>query len=259
MHSALYRGRMQHRRHSPKNHRFGYRMWMAYLDLDEVEGLGSASRLFSVEGRNVLAFRRRDYLGEADLPLSEAVRLRVGEVLGRRPEGSIRMLTQLRCLGYCFNPVTFYYCFDPDEQLDAVVAEITNTPWGERRAYVLDAAQALRDHGELRFAFDKDFHVSPFFGMDHRYEWSFSEPSGSLEVSMRNLRAGEVVFDASMQLERRAFDRNGLRACLVRHPFMTGKVIAAIHWQALRLWLKRVPVHLHPRRLAEVGAESSEP
>jgi len=249
-HSALHVGSVRHRRFLPKPHAFRYGLHLVYLDLDE---LGSAFRdrwLWSVERRNWASFRRADYLGDPDQDLATAVRDRVDAELGRRPDGPVRMLTQLRYLGYCFNPVTFYYCFAPGgERLEAIVAEITNTPWGERHAYVLDAETAeTTKSGVLRWGFDKVFHVSPFMAMDHRYDWRFSVPAPDrpLVVHMENRRGDDLWFDATLTTEPRALDGRNCAGALLRHPFMTGKVLAGIYWQALRLWMKRTPFHPHP-------------
>lgn len=261
--SAVYVGRVHHARHAPRPHRFSYGLFMLYLDLDEVERAFDGRWLWSHERWNVASFRRRHYLGPPDRPLADCVRERVEGALGAAPpRGPVRVLTHVAFLGYCFNPVSFYYLFEEDgTTLHSVTAEITNTPWKERHAYVL-AASGAEERGEWRtWGFPKDFHVSPFFPMDHQYRWSFTtprrEPGSRLRVAMENhAPAGPPaaglepprtrVFDAALELERRPLDARELRRCLVRHPWMTGKVHAAIYWQALRLWLKRTPFFDHP-------------
>ena len=245
--SAIYRGTVHHRRFEPTEHRFSYRLFLLYLDLDELDRVFAGRWLWSIERPNLASFRRADYLGDPDRPLRDAVLDRVAASGAARPAGPVRMLTHVRYFGYCFNPVTFYYCFDATgSTVEAVVAEITNTPWGERHAYVV-ARQPGDDGGVLEAEFQKDFHVSPFFGMDHVYRWRFTEPGASLGVAMENRRLDRRVFDATLGLRRQPLTGRALAGALVRHPFMTGKVIAAIYWQALRLKLKRVPVHPHPR------------
>lgn len=251
LHSGYYLGRVQHRRLRPNRHGFGYRVAWIYLDLDEGPRAFAGSRLFRFEAPGLFSFQRRDHLedpdGRTEGDLGDAVRARVGASLGRRPSGPVRVLTQLRGLGYVFNPVTFYLCFEGDT-LDAVVAEITNTPWGERHAYVLDARRCGPD-GPWRFEFDKDFHVSPFFDMDQRYRWSFAlhgaEPA-SIEVNMTNFESGEAVFHAGMKLERRELSPATLRRVALRFCLQTWLVHAAIYWQAGLLWLKRTPFFTHP-------------
>jgi DUF1365 family protein len=262
--SGYYVGAVEHRRLVPRPHEFRYRVAWVYLDLDEGPRAFAGSRLFSHEGPGLFRFLRSDHLRDADGgvtgDLREAVRGRVEQALGRRPSGAVRVLTQLRALGYVFNPVSFYLCFE-GEELDAVVAEITNTPWGERHAYVLDARRGPAG-GPWRFDFDKQFHVSPFFDMDQRYRWSFSlrgEGPASIEVHMTNLESGEAVFHAGMRLERRALEPAGLRRIAARFLLQTWMVHAAIYWQAALLWWKRTPFFTHPdkRRPAIDGAADS--
>ena len=205
--SAIYVGRVRHRRFAPRPHAFAYRLFMMYLDLDELPELFAGRWLWRHERRGLAAFHRADYLGDPRQPLSDAVRDLVAARTGRRPRGPVRMLTHLRYAGYAFNPVTFYYCWDgADAAPAAIVAEITNTPWGERHAYVLSANASTGAASTLRFGFAKRFHVSPFMPMDHEYEWRFTRPGRRLAVHMRNRRARQCVFDASLVLERRPLD-----------------------------------------------------
>jgi DUF1365 family protein len=246
--SAIYVGELRHRRFVPSASGFRYPLHMVYLDLDELEHVFDGRWLWSVERRNWAAWRRSDYLGDRGVPLREAVLARVEAAVGERPAGPVRVLTQLRYLGFCFNPVTFYYCFDAGAQrVEAIVAEITNTPWNERHAYVLArAAATVAVNGTQRWQFDKDFHVSPFMAMDHRYDWRFSAPGRGLVVHMENHREGARWFDATLTMRRSELDERSLARALLRHPFMTGEVAAAIYWQAARLWLRGVPFHAHP-------------
>ena len=255
--SAVYIGGVRHRRHAPHPHAFRYPLFMLYLDLAELEQVFAGRWLWSVGRRNVAAFHREDYLGDPALSLDEAVRRRYADVVGRRPRGPIRLLTHLRYFGYSFNPVSFYYCFDEEGQsLEGVVAEITNTPWRQRHSYVLpvQAAQAAADG--WRWRFDKRFHVSPFLPMDRSYQWRFSTPGRRLFVHMNVERPGGAQnggearpgreFDATLTLERRPLSAATLAGCLLRYPWMTARVIQAIHWQAFLTWWRRNPVYDHP-------------
>lgn len=245
-HSAIYRGWVRHRRRGTPSHEFRYRLSMLYLDLDELPRAFDGRWLWSVERSNVVSVRRADYLGDPAQPLDEAVRDVIEAELGFRPDGAVRMLTQPRTFGLVFNPVTFYYAFAAGDDRDpvALVAEITNTPWGERHRYVLDG----RGGSGLAASFPKRFHVSPFFDMDHEYVWRFWEPGERLSVHMQNLRDGERVFDASLHLEREPLTGSALARGLLAHPFMAAKIVAGIYWQAARLWLKRARFHPHPAR-----------
>jgi DUF1365 family protein len=239
--SAIYLGRLVHRRLGPKPHAFAYRLYMLYLDLDELESL-PASRWFGVERARPLSFRRRDYLGDPARPLKTQVLDEVERTLGFRPGGPVRLLTHVRSLGYVFNPVSFYYCFDDaGREVQAVVSEITNTPWGERHRYVVRARA-----GGIEARFVKGFHVSPFLAMDQTYAWTFSAPGEQLRVRMRNEVQGSVVFRAQLALVRHPFTAAALRRVAVGLPLMSWRVHAAIYLQALRLWLKGAPFHPHP-------------
>lgn len=247
--SAVYEGIVRHRRHAPHPHAFRYRMAQLYLDLDEVDRVFDRRWLWSSKRRNLAEFRRSDFLGDPSQSLSDAVRERAAGVLGRRPQGPIRLLAHLRYAGVSFNPVSFYYCYTVDgTALDCIVAEITNTPWKERHAYVLPVEAAMAHGRALHWSFAKEFHVSPFIDMARDYRWRFTAPDEHLHVHMDVMREGEREFDATLHLQRRPLDAISLRRVLWRYPLMTAHVLGAIHWQALRLWLKRNPVYDHPSK-----------
>lgn len=253
MNSCLYRGAVRHRRREPVVHDFRTSLFMLYLDLDELPAVFDGRWLWSARRPNLAWFRRADYLGDPRQPLDAAVRDLVAARTGVRPTGPIRLLTHLRYFGFVMNPVSFYYCFDTSgRRVEALVAEITNTPWGERHAYVL---RAPPDGARLqRFRFSKTFHVSPFMGMEHEYDWRFSPPGERLLVHMQNHTPAGKLFDATLTLRRQPLGGRALAAALLRHPAMTAQVALAIYWQALRLWMRRVPVHPHPARGSDVSA-----
>ncbi|MDH3310240.1 MAG: DUF1365 domain-containing protein [Gammaproteobacteria bacterium] len=260
MHSAIYEGRVRHRRRAPRPHAFGYRLFMLYLDLDEIESVFRGRWLWSTRRPALARFRRADYLGDERVPLKHAVADLVERKTGRRPAGPIRLLTHLRYFGYGFNPVSFYYCFDhTGSRVETIVAEITNTPWGERHAYVLDQADNLGSGGHYRYRFAKDFHVSPFMDMAFDYDWRFTSPGATLAVHMENFKARNKLFDATLALTRRDISGVALASALARYPFMTATVIAGIYWQALRLWLKRTPFHSHPAKSPGADLKNSRP
>lgn len=247
MNSAVYSGVVQHRRFRPAPHRFRFRLFMMYLDLDELPAALDGHWLWSARRAAPARFHRADYHGDPALPLAEAVRRTVEEKTGQRPEGPIRLLTHLRYYGYCFNPVSFYYCFDRQgARVDTILTEITNTPWGERHSYALPRTPEM--NGVMRFRFAKDFHVSPFMPMEQRYDWRFSPPGRRLAVHMENYDAAGMIFDATLSLRRRELAGPTLARALLANPWMTAGVVTAIHWNALKLWLKGNPVYPHPQR-----------
>ena len=259
MRSGLYKGVVYHARERPRPHAFRYGLHLFGLDLEELPHLFAERWLWSLERPNLFGFRRADYLGDPSRPLDDAVRERVVEHLGRRPSGHIVLVTQLRTLGYVFNPVSFYFCHDETGELDAIVAEITNTPWSERHAYVLDAAASRPpgDEGEYVFRFDKEFHVSPFFDLDQVYEWRFLVQGDRLRISMTNLEAGQAVFRAGFEGARRPLSGGELARATLLQPLQPLRMHAAIYWQAARLWLKRAPFFAHPRKRFARDASSS--
>ncbi len=247
MNSALYSGWIAHRRFTPKGHAFRYRIGLLYLDLSEQEQVLGLSPLAGSGRFAPFAFRQQDYLRELTRDgtcLSDAVRQLVGTTLGHTPQGNICLLTQARSWGLAFNPVSFFYCFEGDGQLAAIVCEVTNTPWRERYHYVLPA-RALAGGEHQHFAVAKAFHVSPFLPRDLQYRMSFSPPGQRLGVHMADWQGENKVFDATLSLQREALDRASLHRYLRRFPWMTAKTCLAIYWQALRLLLKRTPIFPH--------------
>lgn len=249
--SAIYEGWVRHRRYAPRRHAFRYRVAMLMIDLSELDALFEGRWFWSAGRRNLAEFRRSDFFGDPALPVDSAVRQRVEETTGLRPDGPIRLLTHLRYAGHSFNPVSFYYCYGRDGvTLQAIMAEITNTPWKQRHAYVLAVPAAQRRGRAMAWAFDKAFHVSPFLPMSRQYDWRFTEPGDDLRVHMNvHDGPGQREFDATLVLHRRAWNAVNLARVLWRYPLMTVQVVAGIHWQALRLWWKGVPVHDHPDKL----------
>ena len=246
--SCLYIGKVRHRRFSPIENHFVYKLFMVYLDLEELPQAFSRRWFWSADSPNLAWFRRGDHIGDAKQPLQESVRDLVEERTGSRPDGPIRLLTHLRYFGYCFNPVSFYYCFNrEDTEVETIIAEVSNTPWREMHCYVLPRDRSKARGPQMRFQFAKDFHVSPFLPMELDYDWRFNEPGRMLAVHMEDLKDGKKVFDATMTLERKPMTARSLAAVLVYYPFMTLQVVAKIHWQALKLWWKRARFYPHPK------------
>jgi uncharacterized protein len=251
--SCLYEGSVRHRRHGTPNDELNYRMFMLYLDLQELPQCFDGRLLWSARRPAVAWFRRADHLGNPCTPLADAVRELVEQRTGTRPDGPIRLLTNLRYFGHCFNPVSFYYCYDAaDERLSAVVAHVTNTPWGESHSYVL-AGEDAGDHGSttvLSGRSEKQLHVSPLMGMEHTYQWRASDPAEHLSLHIESHSIGqqstEAVFDATLSLRRRELSGRELARALARYPLLTMRIMARIYAHALLLRLRGASYFPHP-------------
>ena len=247
MESVLFEGKLRHRRFTAPSREFTYSLFMMYLDLAELDSVFEGRLFWSTSRPNLAWFRREDHFGEPGVPLDVSIRDLVAERTGARPKGPIRLLTHLRYLGHCFNPVSFYYCFaDDGRTLETVVAEVSNTPWKERHMYVLPEASNLGSVDSKHYDFKKAFHVSPFLAMDADYGWRFGNPGERLWAHMENRQKGERVFEATLSLERRPITGPQLARTLAFRPAMTVKVVAAIYYQALLLWLRRATFYPHP-------------
>lgn len=218
---------------------------MTYFDISKVKSLLPDSLLFKVNKPALVSYYRSDYHGDTKLTLDESVRKTVKEKTGMNLEGPIRLLTHLRYFGYCFNPVSFYYCFDKsDKKLEMIMAEVTNTPWNERHCYFITAKKNKSFRQELK----KEFHVSPFWDMNHDYDWYFSDVSDSISVNMINYKDAKKVFDATLSLTvSKKLTNLNLFLSVLRFPFSTLMVYLRIHYQAFKLWVKGATFYDHPK------------
>ncbi len=247
MNSALYEGTVAHGRNHDVDHRFTIPLYMLYLDLSEIPELFDNFPGWTANRPGLVRFDRSDHLGSDPESLQNSVRGRVADEIGRRPEGPIRLLTQLRHFGYCFNPVSFYYCFDRnDDRLETIIAEVHNTPWNEEHVYVLDRHSGQENDGRLHFRFDKEFHVSPFLPMETYYEMSVSRPGENLSVSIDSHRKDQRIFHASMEMQRKPFTPINAYWQMLKYPAVSLQVIGRIYFEALRLWWKGARFHSHP-------------
>lgn len=253
--SCIYEGSVVHHRSHPVEHRFRYRLFMLYLDLDELPRLFAGRLLWSASHPALAWFRRADHLGDPAAPLAEAVRDLVCTATGRRPQGPVRLLTHPRYLGIGFNPISLYYCHERDGGPPvAAVVEVSNTPWGEMHSYVVELGSTEVARGR----FGKAMHVSPFLPMDIEYRWAISAPSLELSVGLDCVRAERTVLSAGLSMRRTELSAAALRRVLLRYPPMCAVVLGGIYWQALRLWAKRIPYHPHPRHHA-LGVAPAQP
>jgi DUF1365 family protein len=261
---SVYEGWVRHRRYEPVAHSFRYRLFLVYLDLDELPAALDPFPLWSARRPAPARFRRADFMGDPTRPLAECARDEVERVTGRRPAGPVRLLANLRYLGHSFNPVSFYYCFDAaDERVEAVVADVNNIPWGEHHPYVL--ARGERRGPVLSGDVDKELHVSPLMGMDQTYAFRAGEPGTTLSVHIESRAVQRVSaptgpksvapplgadggkqFDATLSLRRRELSRSLLIRMLLQYPAMSLQVVAKIYAQSLRLKLRGVPYFPHP-------------
>ena len=251
MHSALYIGRVAHRRLRPAKHALSYRVFDLLLDLDEIEALSARLRLFSRGRFNLLAFHDRDHGDGSETPLLaqiEALAARAGVALGG---GRIALLCMPRVLGHVFNPLSVYFCHDAQGRLACLVHEVSNT-FGERHSYVVPVTDPGPD-GLVRQSVPKRFYVSPFLDMDMTYDFSIRPPGERVGVSIQTRDREGIVLTASFAGEARPMTDGVLLSALATHPLLTLKVVAGIHWEALRLWLKGVKLRTRPQAPADAA------
>jgi DUF1365 family protein len=258
MEPALYVGRLRHRRFSPKEHSFDYPVFLSLLDVDEIPRLMRRSPLSSYERWNVTSYFERDHFGDPAKSLRERIAEDASKNGVQLPDGKIFLLTHLRYFGYVFNPVSFFYFYDARGHLCQMMAEVNNT-FGESHNYWLTPANERKAAAARRYTSEKRMHVSPFMGMDLEYDWIFTEPGERLVAHMNTLQDGKPFFDATLQLQRREWTRAELHRVLASYPLMTARVMGAIHWQAVKLWIKRVPVFAHPEKAARAGVATASP
>ena len=246
-HGALYVGSVMHRRLRPVAHRLRYRMFSLLLDLDELPQLTRRLRLFSLDRFNLFSLHQRDH----GAGYGQGLRAHVEQQLraaGLETGGPIRLLAMPRILGYAFNPLSVYFCHRADEDLLAILYEVRNT-FGERHSYLIEVEPAQRHGGTIRQTCAKGFHVSPFLGMEMRYGFSIVAPAqanGHLRIAVTASDAQGPVLAASFDAHGRALDDRSLLRMFFAMPLLTLKVVAAIHWEAVRLWAKGVPIRRRP-------------
>lgn len=290
---GFFVGTIRHRRYRPKPHEFTYDMYWSLLDLDKLESTFAQSKLWSLERWNLISFRNKDFHQSSDIQeanifetsapetnipetsapgkntpetnktsinkqaILETIRQRTGESFS----GQVFMLSHLRYLGFNFNSVCFYFCFE-NENLKYIVSEITNTPWGERHSYLHDCNQGQKQGNVYQFEFDKEFHVSPFLTMDMHYQWLFKVVQDELRIHMvvNQKGSGQKFFDATFTADFVPFSKSSMRKLVLTRPLQPLKMVAAIYWQAFKLWLKKIPFVAHPKltKDSQIGEAKAE-
>jgi DUF1365 family protein len=238
--SSLYVGRIRHRRLDEPAREFSYPVWHALIDLDELPALDRELRLFSHNRFNLTGFDDRDHMGSEMAPVRDKLETWLRHRGVKTELGRIRLLTHLRILGHVFNPVSFYFIRDREDRLRHAVAEVNNT-FGETYCYLLGVEGASIRHEE-----DKQFHVSPFQPLDGRYRFRITEPGTALTAHIDVFRDGGRVFDTTLSSRRRDLDGGQLLKTVARHPHLGLWTLGLIHYQALRLWLKKAPFFTKP-------------
>lgn len=263
--SAIYEGTVTHRRHGPVEHHLSYPVFMPLLDLDELPEALDAHPLWSARRPAPVRFRARDFLTEAGpgggppgapAELADAARALARDEAGDALDGPVRLLASPRFLGVGFNPVSFLFLHDNSgESLRAVIAEVTNTPWGERHPYVV--RRGANEHGPITARFAKRLHVSPFHPMNQAYEIRVGDPGASLGITIASEQEGRTVFEATLALRRRELSRSEMTRMIRSYPPATIATLARIYWQGLRLRLKGAPSH--PKPEAGTGCPALRP
>ena len=270
MNSCLYEGGVVHARKKPVEHKFAFRTFFFYLDLNELERVFGNSLLFSTRRTAFARFRYSDHLiHNSEINSPQDMRAEVINILRQHDVneeiGPIRLLTQLRYLGFAMNPVNFYFCFDPtDTKIVSIIAEVNNTPWGEQHLYIIKNDGQMQTYNESRQVVSannvaKDFHVSPFLPLNMTYDFDFVHGEQALSVKIVNYQNAERMLNVAMSLKRRTLTSNRLRVSLLKYPLISWKIFAGIYWQALRLYLKRVPFYSHPRKSSSRALADDSP
>ena len=242
--SKIYLGNIVHRRFSPKKHSFNYTLYMLALDVSEVENAKEGVGLFGFSWFHPLRFVEKDYLRSEPYGLKQRITNKVMQLNGHSDINRIVMLVQVRCFGLYFSPANFYFCYDKDDRCTQMLAEVSNTPWNERHYYLVDLLDKAKQVNE------KVFQVSPFMDLDMSYYWQVRAPnkeSNKLVINIENKRTNKLngkvdkLFDVNLNMEKQSLSQRNLLRVWCQLPMMTIKVVSGIYWQALKLFVKRIP------------------
>jgi len=240
--SAIYEGVVTHARFSPRAHRLRYRIFMLLLDLDELPGLFSRLRLLKSGAFGLMSFRAADHGDRSGKDL-KAYATRVLAEAGIVAEGPVRLLCMPRILGYGFNPLSLYFCHHADGRLAAILYEVRNT-FGEQHSYLVAAPDAASSH--VRQTAPKRFFVSPFMDMDLVYDFEILQPEERIAVTVCVSRGDERILTATFTGQRAPLTDAALLKTWLRHPLLSFKVIAGIHWEALRILARGIGLRRRP-------------
>lgn len=241
--SCLYAGQVMHHRMKPEKHRFIYRVTSMLIDLDELDQLDRSLRWFSRNRFNLFSFHDRDHGDGSDQPLLQQIRQVLAEHGIETGAGRVQLLCYPRLFGYVFNPLSVFYCYDEAGRLRAILYEVSNT-FNQKHNYLIPVSDPEAD--QIRQSCDKDFYVSPFISMATRYHFRLQPPAERVAVCIRQTDAESAVLHATFTGQRRTLSDRSLLRTFFSYPLMTFKVIAGIHWEALRIWRKKVPIQPRP-------------
>ena len=241
--SALYSGRVRHTRHRPRRHAFRYRVFMALFDLDELDALDRGLRVFSRNRPNLVSFYDADHLAPGR-PLRAQVEAHLADA-GLAAGGAIRLLCMPRVFGYAFNPLSVFFCHRVDGSLAAILYEVNNT-FGQRHSYLLPVAAGDDGRRPIRQSCAKAFYVSPFMDMGLDYRFTIARPGDTTHVGIDAYAGAAPMITTAFGGRRSALSDRSLLSAVARHPLLTFKVVAGIHWEALFIWLKGIKPRPRP-------------
>ena len=247
---AVYKGTVSHARTHPKTHFFSYSMTQVWIDIQQLNLLDDISPFWSSSKPNLVSFRNQNHLpceSSQDLDLYQRVAKQVHAHTGNTFDGKAYLLANLNVWGYCFNPVAFIFCYENDE-LRYLIAEVQNTPWKERSIYFHNINAQLRNtdkQGYFTAKFEKKFHVSPFMPMGMQYHWNYRITNDGFQMQMKLSKGGQAVFRVTVDLNGQPLSSAQANLMPFRYPLIGLKVISAIYWQGLKLWLKNIPIYPH--------------
>lgn len=234
--SAIYIGDVKHRRFAVKSHQFKYALYMMWVDLKQTETLSGIHNSLGTTGFKLLKFNQADYIntqGDTDIPLVNRAFNKIAALGVEEPFSDVFMLGQLRCLGVYFSPVNFYFYKNQQGEFSHMVAEVSNTPWNERHYYLVPL--------EKKVNFKKDFSVSPFMNLDMDYHWHIRMNTDNTMIHIENKKDDQLLFDATLRLQRRTLNNENVTQLLKQFPLMTWSIFKGIYLHAFKLFCKRVP------------------